>query len=268
MKKLSTMLILVCLLALALPVFAAGPYVTDEAGLFTQSEAEALAQTAQSISEKYATDVLIYTAQSLNGQRAIDYAAARFDEGGHGQGEQASGILLMLSPEARDWHMLTRGTAIDAFTDYALEKMDEDVVRYFSGEKYFAGFERFLRDAELCLAQAATGKPYDVSTPVQFRSALERTLALLPFLIGGALLVAVLGMLSLTSKMRTAVPQRGARHYVRDNSLMMKRSDDIFLYRTQTQRKRPQSSSSSSSGGSSTTRSSGGTKQGGRGGKY
>lgn len=257
------------LLIAALPVLAQAPaLVVDDAELLTREELDGLLDEARALSDAHRMDIVIVTQRSIGGQAALDYAADYYDYNGYGQGTRGDGILLLLSTEERDWAMATTGRGIGAFTDYAQERIADDIVPFFSAGKYAQGFQRFLRDADICLTQAETGRPYDVDNPLQLKSVSERVLGMTGWIVLVALVITGITMAVLILKMRSERPQRGARRYVRDGSMRLERSLDVYLYRSEVRTRIEKSSESGSSGGSSTFTSSSGTTHGGSSGKY
>ncbi len=239
------------LLALALLLFVAPvcaaqalPLVVDDAGLLGAEAVAQLSAEARRLSDAYAADVVILTTGGLGGKTALDFAADYYDGEGYGQGENRDGVMLMLSMEERDWCILTTGSGIRAFTDYAIDAVSEDIVPYFSEGDYPGGFARFLRDAQIVLKQAQSA-PYDVDNPVQLKTALERVSGIGIYLLIAALIVAIVGLAILMAGMNTARPQHGAGRYIRDGSMRITRAQDIFLYHTQTRTRVEKDSSSS-----------------------
>lgn len=266
MKKI-LVAILVLLLFVPAALAADLPLVVDDAILLTEDEVQTLTEEAERISAEYKMDVVILTVDGMAGQSARNYAADYYDYEGYGQGADMSGILLLLSMEERDWFILTTGGAIQAFTDYAIDVMDDDIIHYFSDGNYAEGFTRFLRDVEIFLAQNEKGAPYDVDNQVQIKTVGERTVAVLPWVLGISVLIAVGGLFFLARGMNTARPAYSANRYVREGSMNITRAGDYFLYHTQTRVKIPKNQSGGR-GGSSTFRGSSGTTHGGGGGKF
>lgn len=265
MKK--WILLAFALLLFTLPACAEGlPLVLDDAALLSADAVSTLTAEAQKLSDAYKMDVVIHTTRSLGGKTAQDYAADYYDYTGYGQGEDHDGVLMMLSMEDRDWYILTTGRGINAITDYGIDTIGDDIVPYFSGGDYASGFARFLHDADVFLKQYETGKPYDVKNPVQLRTPMERATGIAIYLMIAALVIAGIVLLVMILGMKTARPQFNATQYVTDGSLDITRSQDIYLYRTQTRVKIEKPSSSG--GGSSTFTSSSGTSHGGGGGKF
>ena len=267
MKRLSLILFVILLFALCAPALASSlPLVVDDVSLLTEAEKTELTSEAQRLSEKYRMDVVIFTTGSLGGKTALNYAADYYDGKGYGQGDDHDGVMLMLSLEDRDWCILTTGSGIQAFTDYGIEVISDDIVPFFSDGDYASGFKRFLHDADVFLAQAEKGEPYDIHNTVQLRSPLDRALGAWVYLLIGAVLVAAIGLGILMIGMKTAKPQYSAAHYVKEGSTQIARMQDLYLYHTQT-RVRVQKESSGG-GGSSTFTSSSGTSHGGGSGKF
>ncbi len=260
-------LLALVLFALAAPALAEGlPLVVDDAALLTEDAFDQLSAEAGRLSGTYAMDVVIHTTNSLGGKTALNYAADYYDSRGYGQGEDYDGVMLVLSMADRDWCILTTGRGIDAFTDYGNEVISDDIVPYFSKGEYAAGFSRFLHNVSVFLEQAQTGKPFDVDNPVQLRTPLERATGVAVYLAIAAAVIAGIVLLIMILGMKTARPQYNASQYVKDGTLDIMRSQDIYLYHTQT-RVRVEKQSSSG-GGSSTFSSSSGTSHGGSSGKF
>ena len=260
-------LLALALLALALPALAEGlPLVVDGAALLTRDEVAQLSSEAEQISGDYSMDVVIVTTTSLDGKTARDYAADYYDFKGYGQGEAYDGVMLLLSTEDRDWYILTNGRGIDAFTDYGIKAVSDDIVPFFSKGDYSAGFSRFLSDVKVFLEQWKSGRPYDVDYRVALRTPLERATGIAVYLAIAAAVVAAVVLLVMILGMKTARPQYNASQYVKGGSLDITRSQDIYLYHTQTRVKVEKPSSSG--GGSSTFSSSSGRSHGGGGGKF
>ena len=70
------------------------------------------------------------------------------------------------------------------------------------------------------------------------------------------------------SQLRSVAFQENAASYVREGSMNLTNSRELFLYRDVNRTERPKESSSSDSGGSSTHTSSSGTTHGGGGGSF
>ena len=244
--------------------------VVDQAGLLSDGEEAQLSDQLDEISERQQVDVVVVTADSLEGASAMEYADDFFDYNGYGLGDERDGILFLISMEDRSWYISTSGYGIVAVTDAGLEYMSEKFLPYLKDGEYAKAFGEYALQCDDYITQAQAGTPYDVDhIPTE------------PFSHAGALLIAiavgVVAALIATGIMRLGLhsvySKIEADSYVKKNSLRLTREHELFLYKTVTQREKPKeerssNSSSSSSGGSSTHTSSSGKTHGGGGGSF
>ena len=101
--------------------------VIDGADLLTAEEETALRRRIAELTEQYACDIVILTADSLYGQSPRSYADTLFDDNDCGIGSERDGILLLVSMATRDWYISTSGKAISAFSDYGISYIGERV---------------------------------------------------------------------------------------------------------------------------------------------
>ncbi|MDI9489773.1 MAG: TPM domain-containing protein [Clostridiaceae bacterium] len=272
-------LLLICLVSIVLLLpenISAGqipeerllPRLIDGADLLTDSEEAKLLERLDEISEKYQTDVVIVTNYSLEGKTSTAYADDFFDYNGYGFGENADGILFLLSMEERDWAISTTGSGIQTFTDAGLEYIVDEFISDISDAKYAQGLNKYLDLVEKFLKQAATGKPYDVGNMP------KKPLAwyFLPITLVGGMLISYMIVSGMKSKLKTVKRQAAADDYVRHESFRLNDRRDLYLYSHVSRTARPTESSSSGggsrSGGSRTHSSSSGRSHGGSRGKF
>ncbi len=264
---------LLLFILMAFPAFAASdmPRLVDEAGLLTSSEERELLDKLNEISERQQVDVVIVTANSLEGASAMDYADDFYDENDYGFGYERDGILFLISMEERDWYMSTSGFGITAFTDAGLEFLSEKILNDLSKGDYAQAFTTFAEMSDDYIAQAKTGKPYDEHHLPKdpFRLLFYLVAALV---IGFVISLIVTGIMR--SKLKSVHGQTAAGNYIKNGSMKLTTRNDLFLYRHVTRREKPKqqntsrSGSTHRSGGSTTHRSSSGRRHGGRGGKF
>lgn len=274
MKRFFAVLFL-CLLV-ALPALADNR-VFDDADSFTVEEESLLNDTIAEIYASHNFDVVLHTTPSLGGKAVRDYAADYFDYGGFGYGENADGLIFVISMAERDYVTVTTGSGIQIFTDYGIEQIELDAKPYLSQGDYFGAMKRYLGNVSDFIVHATKNTdekgavrytPYDVDSPVRLKSAFERLSGIAPAVILIALGVALVVVSIMRASMKTARSQPDAASYVIDGSLSLTRREDIYLYTTTT-RTKIESNNSSGGGGSSTFRgSSGRIHGGGRGGKF
>ena len=258
-------------LSMSVPVMAEDesyPRYLDDAGLLSSSQAQKLEKKLDKISKEHHCDVVIAVANTTNGQDIESFTEDFYDSMGYGQGEEKSGIMLMVSMKERQWNMCTTGDAIDAFTDAGLEYIRGEFQSKLSRGEYAEAFNCFADQCDDFLRQAATGEPYDVGNMPKEKVS--------PFWLYTDLVVAFLisfGIVKAKSgNLKSVKKQESAKAYERSGSLSLQRSTDSFVNRIVTQRtiknEKSRSSASSGSGGSSSHTSSSGRSHGGTSGKF
>ena len=234
--------------------------VVDGADLLDESEEASLCERLDDISEKYQLDVVVVTEYSLGGESPQDYADDFFDYNGYGQGSERSGVLLLHSPENRDWWISARGYGITVFTDAGIEYIGEQITPFLADGDNYGAYIEFADQCDKFLRRAETGSPYDTgSLPAK---PLGLTAIAVSLLIGFILAMLIIGIM--VSKLKSVRRKADADNYIKAGSMRVTGSSDMFLYRSVSRRARPKNSS----GGSSTHRSSSGARHSGGGGKY
>ena len=232
--------------------------VTDEANLFTDEEEAYLRKEIARIKEKYSFDIAYLTVNDLGDKSAMEYADDYFDYNGFGVGENRDGVTFLQCPATRDYWTSTRGYGITVFTDYGIEKLNEEVVEYLKNDDSFGAFKKHLEITEEYLDKAANGKPIE-------KSKLPAILIVLLVSVGIGVAISFIITYGMISNMKTAVKQTNSSNYYDKNSLNLSNQRDLYMYSTVTKTKKPEPSNSS---GSSTHTSSSGASHGGGGGKY
>lgn len=258
MKKLITMLLaLLITLSFAVPAFAeAMPRLVDQADLLTDAQEASLLSELDSISNRQGMDVVVVTADTLDGKSPMAYADDFYDYNGYAE----DGILLLVSMEDSDWWISTAGYGITAFTDAGIEYLGNRFVPSLSDGDYAGAFEIFADHCDEFITQAKTGDPYDTHNlpkePFDFLLNLA-----VSFVIG--LVIAAVATAVMKGKLKSVRAQAGASGYVKTGSMNVTHRQDLFLYRDVNRTAKPKDSS-----GSSTHTSSSGRSHGGGGGKF
>ncbi len=266
MKKRITAAILLVLITIMMtvPAFAYENRVFDEADLLSEDDITQLNEKIDSIRNTYSCDVVVVTTNDSEGKSAMDYADDYYDYNGFGMGDDHDGIILTVNMDIREYWMSTCGEAILVFSDSEIEDMKSTVQSYLSSGDYGNGFMAWLDDVEYYL-DTDDGSGYIIEETNPFAAAA----AFLPqgLLIG--LVIAVIVIIIMIKKCRTAVPPALANDYLDQDHITISRREDIFL-RTHTSSVKIQTESSGSShgGGSSVHSSSSGSSHGGGGGKF
>ena len=255
--------------ALAVPVFAveggfADLYyrMNDSAGVLTEDEDNELEDALEELSVRQSFDVTIATVESLE---SVDYDSMEayaddlYDFCQFGYGSEMDGVLLLVSVGDRKWHISTCGYGITA-----IQYLGEQMTPFMADGDYAGAFRTFVQWSDTYIDAARAGHPYDVNNlPREPLSLMYLFLAL-----GIGLVLAWVVVHVMKSQLRSVAFQENAASYVREGSMNLTNSRELFLYRDVHRTERPKESSSSDSGGSSTHTSSSGTTHGGGGGSF
>ena len=256
-KILTLALALMAALLLTTSSFAADEnigYVTDNAGILTESERDFLEQTAEDISTKYGFGVYIVTVDDFreftDSYDVFDGAIAIYKKYRMGIGEDRGGVMLLLSMDDRDFSLITYSDYGNfVFDTETREAMTSWFLDDFAYDSWASGFSDYL---ELCSDILADG-------PDKVRNEIRGMVGIIFIL---PLIVAFIAISILGRRMKSVAKATQAMVYTEDG-LELTNSHDILTHSTETRRKH----SSESSGGSSVrSRSSGGF--GGTSGKF
>lgn len=253
-RLLKITLILLLILSLTFPAFAAGEWgsgthILDRANLLTQQEHEELNTLAARISDEYSCGIYImtvpdFTAYGLS-YDIFEAAWQTYHDNELGFGPGRDGMILLLSMAERDFALFVYGEAEYAFNDYGLEQLEGEFLDNFGNDDWRGGFLDYLNTSEHFLAQAAQGDPVR-EDPMEMAGIFVLVAVIISAVVTGIF----------WAQMRNVHTKREASHYVTDGGLKLKGRTDLFLRRSRTVRKIPkQSSSSSRSGGGGSGRS-------------
>ena len=237
--------------------------LADFADLLDSDQEEELEAKLNQISEDYDCDVVIDIEESIDGAEPMDYADDFFDYNDYGMGNDKSGILLLLTMEERKWWISTHGEAIQIFTDAGQEYISDQFVSCLSDGDYYEGFTKFADLCEEFIVQAQNGEPYDTGNLPEEDIPFYITF-LIALVIG--FVIALVISLVMRSGMKTVRMKPDAADYMKEGTLHINRSRDMFLYNHVSRTAKPKNDSSG--GGSSTHTSSSGETHGGSGGSF
>lgn len=246
--------------------------VMDGAELLSEDEETALRARLDELSVRLSCDLVVATVDSTNGATPMAYADDLFDYAGFGLGDDRTGILLLISMEARDWWISTRGGAIRILTDDRIQSIGDDMVDDLGSGDYAAAFSTFADDCDRYCTLYGDYRGADGTGEGKLAYFVRVFPYLMPWywiplslLIG--FLIACIAVGAMKGKLRSVRFQPAAGSYVRPGSFAVTASRDQYLYRTVSRTARPKDTDSSS-GGSSTHTSSSGASHGGGGGKF
>ena len=237
MKKAWICLLLALSLLLSLGVFACAEgtvarsldYVTDEAGILSEAETQSLNKTAAQLSEQYGCSVYILVVpdyRELSGGSIAQCSETVFRYYGLGYGEDHDGLILLMSMEDRDYDLWGHGAYVKyAFTEYALDNLEDAFLPYFRQNDWYGGFSAYLRGTGQILDAAASGEPVAYRMPLLYKVLLS----LVPSSLIGFIVCGVF-----RSQMKTAKEKQTAEDYVVSGSVHLHVKEDQFLHTTRT----------------------------------
>lgn len=229
----------------------------DEADLLDDTQLLRLESKARKISERHGCDLYVLTVPTMNGAKPREFAKAYYNEHNLGSGDFRNGVLFMISMDTRDYVTITYGRnpqntseygpGVLAFTDYGVEKLEEQVVPYLSEGDYYKAFDCYLDTCSTYLDLYDQGEAFDKGTRLPGESIFGPVQIIIIILL--PLLIAFVVCMIFKAQMKTARQAVAAGDYMDKNSFDLTDSRDIFIRRERNRRKIEKSSSS---GGSST----------------
>lgn len=219
------------------------PHVVDDADLFTDAQEAELSAMIAEIVDDTGMDLAVFTDTSSYGLPRNVYAADFYQFNGYGLDEDYSGsvLLICMEPGNRGWYTAVCGQAQDTLNSKNLNVIDDRLEPHMKSGAYFDGVSGYLNDiAETYrTGHAPTAFPW---------SRLG-----ICFLV--ALVIALVIVQMMQSGMKVVRAATHAQNYLVPGSFDLRKSYDIFLFRSVTRVKREKQSSSggsfSSSGGRS-----------------
>ena len=244
--------IILAMLINAAASFAQMPVVVDEPGFLTDAELEELVSGFEALRARYGVEVAVYIEDVMSASDAQNAADNIYDRNGYDE----DGIMLYISRSPRNYQYTTSGYGITAFNDSGLEYIDNAVLPYLRDNDYYGALNMFMQKADELLKLDAEGTPYSAHDSTD-------TLIMIAIVLIAPVLVALFMTSAKQKKMKTAVSDNYANSYMKQGSMNLANSRDIFLYSVVNRREKPKSSSLST-----THTSSSGHTHGGRGGSY
>lgn len=272
MKKIkSTVLSAVCILivlAFGICVCASEEYkddelsrVIDNAEVLSESDEVLLENELLSLKNRYNMDYVILTVLSTDGKSMRDFADDYYDYNGYGEDfSNRDGVILVLNfGENREAYISTRGDAIDAFTDYGIEKIFDEIVPFLSDGKYTDALEKYVSLCDEYSYSYKSGNPVDINEDTEGFNLFASVLISLAV----GFVIALITLLIWKNNLKSVRPKAHADDYYADGTLDVSRSRDVFLYSNVIRVRKPENSPSG--GGSSMHTSSSGATHGGGG---
>lgn len=240
------------------PVKGANARFIDETGTLSSEETSYLVGLMDEISQRQSCDVLGVMVNSLGGMSADAYAREYFLSQGFGQGEEKSGVVMVVSLGDSEYGFYTEGYANSEAFEYYLDDISERAKSYLSGGDFLGAFRTYAQLSDEYLTLSAQGiEPGPTQTE---RGVLRGGIAAAVGAIAGWL-----GLGGQKAALTSVHQQSGARTYLRQNSLNLTDTRETFLYNqvTRTRKVQPREGGRPMSGMSGT-----GNHGSGHGGKF
>lgn len=227
-------------------------WVQDDAGLLTMDEEKALESECRRLYKIYGTGVYIVTTPNFGRGDIKDWQRRIFSQYDLGADCGGSGVMLAISMAERDWGLVGFGSAQEAFSTYARERLGNLILDDLSDGEFYNAFSGYLSIADDYLSAAEEGKPY--TEQHRYREGWR-----FPVIFGAAFLlslgISAAVVLAWKKGMNTRVRQTGAMEYLKAGSFYLSKKSDLFLYHTVSRTKKPEQKSSGGSGGMRSDRS-------------
>ena len=220
-------------------------FVYDDADLLTDSEEAALEQQLMDISHAYDAQLVVCTLPSMDGGDIDGFVDYLYDTMGFGYGENHDGVLLLVCMDPREYRILSNGYAGVAIGPDQIDTLCDFMDTYLPNGHYVAAFNSFADQCGEMLAYYQAGSPFQVGKNL--------AISLVIGIIAGLIVAFVM-----KGQLKSVRKQYQANVYVRQGSMQLNYTRDIFLYRNVTRTKKQERVESSSSGSGSTARSKGG----------
>ena len=221
MKKM--FVILVMILALAVPVMATGQLLVDDADILTSSQERQLSKKLEHASEVCDMDVAVVIVDGIGNEDIQDYADDYYDYNGYAD----DGVMLVVDMDSRQWWITGTGDGTDVFTSSVINKIGNRIESDLSDGEYLEAFETYT---QLCIDYVEKDGAFNVGG------------SLLAALIVG-LVVALIVTGIWCGQLKSVRFKAAAGDYVKPGSLSVRLCQDLYLYSTVSKVKRQQSSS-------------------------
>jgi len=227
-------------------------YVSDYAGLLSDTQRQSLNEQAKEVSDEYNFGVFVVIVNDyrsyVNGSMA-DFAENVFHRYGLGRGQKEEGVILAMSMNERDYDIYAHGDFGNyAFTDYGKQQLANSFLDNFRNNDWMGGFRDFIRYSGDMLEKARNGQPVDTWIPDQTETGPRMTLGKLLVSLGVGCLTGGVTVSGMKRQMKTAIRQTGAANYVGGGVDLYVRRDD-FVNRSVTRQVIPRQTGGRPGGG-------------------
>ena len=226
-------------------------YLVDEPEKLSEEQFDELSRKLDSISETYGYDIAVVICNGTNGLSTKGYAMNKYAD----MGFTKDGMMLVIDDLGGEYFIRPEGKFRDYMSEDALDYIESSILPALKDEDFNEASHAFANTVEELYALEKDGK--------QFRKPFKWGSSIL-IALGIGILVALIVTAVFKSQLKSVQKQLRAESYVRNGSMNVTESNDLFLYHNLIRVPRPKNSS----GGGSRTGGGGGRSSGGRGGSF
>lgn len=233
-RKLISMLFVValCLSGVVSAFAASNADIYDEADLLGVQEETQLAEKLSKISEEFDAQIVVMTVSSTGGN--IDaYIEEKYDSMNVGYGANRDGVLLLVCMNEREYRILSNGYAGEAIGPSQIDDIGDEIVSSLSDGAYADAFTNYADQCAYYLDGYLNGFPFNVGKNL--------IVALIVGIVAGIVTAFVL-----KKQLQSVRQQKQANVYIKNGSMKITTSRDLFLYRKVSRTKKDTSKSSDS----------------------
>ncbi len=136
-------------LVMCTAAFASGSkYIIDKYELLDSATQQSMEAQAKSMASAYDMGTYLLIVDDIGSKSARDFAKGYWNKKDLGVGSNKSGILFLIAVDSRDYVTITHGQALDTFTDYRIDAMEEDIVDYLANDEWEDACQVYLDDCQ------------------------------------------------------------------------------------------------------------------------
>ncbi len=262
----------------------------DFADVVDQFKEDELLSRLEQVSTDNECEVAVVTVSTTGGEDITEFADDYYDTFGFGYGANDDGIMLVVAMDIREFAVTTHGKAIDIFTDYNLNMLEDTFTGFLSDNDYYNAFKAFAAGSEALFIDynEYTNNTYIPDNYIEndyYANSSEKEnankfseLFSIKWIVSSLVIGVVIGFIYvsiLKSQLKSVKRQPAASEYVVPGSFQLTQQRDIYMYGNIKKTPKPKANNSSGGksgssfgGGSSTHTSSSGRTHGGSRGSF
>ena len=220
---------------------AGNEFLVDGADLLSDAEEAELRAKLAEISSNYEAQIVVYTMASAYGISVDSYLDEIYDSNYYGYGANRDGVLLLVCMDPREYRILSNGYAGVAIHSGTISDIGDVIVSDLSAGDYADAFHGFADECAYYLDGYLNGYPFDAGNTM-----------LISLTVGIA--IGLIVVFVLKGQLKSVQKQNRAHSYIKPDSMNIRLSNEVFLYRNITRTRKETSKSSGSGGGSARSR--------------